>query len=714
MNLTVPDDASADRPNSSSRQGNSDRSNRKSKRNGFSKPKKLSVRVVGRDSDGELLGTPTYWRKNRFGPLPTVLVIPNDRDNLYPVGIGSIVEVKVVNVPLGPEATLAGKVTKVRDPDEHRFLAVVEKKVKGLFLVPVDRNSSPVELRQVDLNGAEVGDLVTAELIDRRWHSLRGAVCEKLCAMNSEYAVSQIAVHKFKIPHKFSEDALTEANAVKPEALDGREDWRSTSFITIDPASAKDHDDAVHAELDTDTENSGGVVIQVAIADVAHYVRPDSAMDREAELRGNSVYFPDRVIPMLPERISNDLCSLREGEDRPALAVRMVFDRNGRKIHHSFHRVVMRSHAKLSYQQAQSAIDGSTDATTAPLLKSVLQPLWKAYAILQRNRENRSPLDLELPERKLELKPDGTVDRVIVLERLDAHKLIEEFMIQANVAAAETLEKKRKALLYRIHDAPSLEKLESLREFLQSIDIKLAKGQTLRPAVFNNILHKVANTPHETMVNEVVLRSQSQAEYNPSNIGHFGLNLHRYAHFTSPIRRYADLTVHRGLISAMGFGNDGQPEGFEAQVENLGSQISNHERRAMAAERETVDRLTAYWIAEQSETKFSGRISGVIKSGLFVQLDNTGIDGFVPVSKIGFDYYLYQEATHSMIGEASGEGFQLGDNVEVKVAEVVPYSGSIRLDILSDGRKIQQVSTRKKRNGGKADGHRRRRGRRRK
>ncbi len=365
----------------------------------------------------------------------------------------------------------------------------------------------------------------------------------------------------------------------------GREDWRALPFVTIDPPDAKDHDDAVLAEPDTAPDNEGGFIVTVAIADVASLVAPGSAMDREALDRGNSVYFPDRVVPMLPERVSTDLGSLRPGEERPALAVRMVLAADGRKLRHRFHRVMIRSAAKLSYAQAQAAIDGACDETTGPLLAPVLEPLWAAYRVAVRAREERSPLDLDLPERKLVLKPDGTVDRVVVPTRLDAHRLIEEFMILANVAAAETLEEKRQALVYRVHDEPSLTKLNALSEFLQTIGIKLAKGQVQRPAQFNGILSRVRGTDHEHLVNEVVLRSQAQAEYAVENYGHFGLNLRRYAHFTSPIRRYADLIVHRALIRALDLGQDGLADAAPKELgedggADLGGGAARHGGRA--------------------------------------------------------------------------------------------------------------------------------------
>jgi ribonuclease R len=387
---------------------------------------------------------------------------------------------------------------------------------------------------------------------------------------------------------------------------------------------------------------------------------------------------------MLPERISNDLCSLKEGADRPALAVRMVFAADGHKIRHTFHRVMMKSAARLAYPQAQAAIDGRPDDKTGPILDPILKPLWQAYAVLKRGRDSRQPLELDLPERKILLKPDGTVDRVVVPERLDAHKLIEEFMIQANVAAAETLEAKRQKLVYRIHDGPSLAKQESLREFLATLNLSLARGAQLRPSQFNTILERVRGADNEALVNEVVLRSQSQAEYSPGNIGHFGLNLRRYAHFTSPIRRYADLVVHRALISALGLGKDGLTRGEEERLEETSALISASERRAMAAERQTIDRLIAAYLAEKIDETFDARISGVAKAGLFVQLPVYGADGFIPVSSLEGDYYIYDEAVHTLFGERTGKGYQLGDRVEVRLVEVAPLAGAMRFEMLTD------------------------------
>jgi ribonuclease R len=485
----------------------------------------------------------------------------------------------------------------------------------------------------------------------------------------------------------FRRDTETEAAAAKPATLSGREDWRHMPLITIDPPDAKDHDDAVHAEKDTAANNHGGFIITVAIADVSQYVTPGSALDREALVRGNSVYFPDRVVPMLPERISNDLCSLRPREDRAALAVRMVIGADGRKRSHMFHRIMMRSAAKLSYEQTQLAIGGRTDEVTEPLIKPVLEPLYAAYEALTRARTERQPLDLDLPERKILLKHDGTVDRVVTPERLEANRLIEEFMILANVAAAETLEKARVPLIYRVHDEPGIEKIHAMREFLASLQIPFAKAGSLRPEQFNHILARVKGGDNEQLINEVVLRTQAQAEYAAENYGHFGLNLRRYAHFTSPIRRYADLIVHRGLIRALKLGSDGLPEGIDVKMlAEISAQISATERRAMLAERETKDRLIAHFLADRIGATFDGRISGVTRAGLFVKLSDTGADGFVPARTIGNEYFRFEETARSMVGNRSGETYRLGDAVTVKLVEAAPVAGALRFEILSDGR----------------------------
>lgn len=640
--------------------------------------------IFGRDADGVLLAHPTEAVGNGE---PPVIAIRVSRGGGGPIpGVGDRVLAKTFPTDDATGPAYTGRVMKIFEKRTEAVLGVFRVLQDGTFRIePVERRQPELVVDKEFQNGAKNGDLVEVEPARASRYGLpRAKVLAVLGSLTSEKAVSMIAIHAHDIPHIFPADVIAEAEAVKPATLAGREDWRDLPLVTIDPADAKDHDDAVFAISDPDEKNPGGVVVTVAIADVAAYVRYGSALDREALKRGNSVYFPDRVVPMLPERISNDLCSLREGQGRPALAVRMTFSADGRKLRHSFHRIMMKSAAKLAYSQAQAAIDGAPDDKTGPILDTVLKPLWGAYAVVKRGRETRQPLELELPERKILLKEDGTVDRVVVPERLAAHKLIEEFMIQANVAAAETLEAKRQALVYRIHDAPSLAKQESLREFLQTLGLSLARGAQMRPNQFNGILDRVRGADHEGLVNEVVLRTQMQAEYSPSNIGHFGLNLKRYAHFTSPIRRYADLIVHRGLIAALGFGAGGLTQDEAERLEEVSALISATERRAMAAERDTVDRLIAAHLAERVDDRFDARISGVTKSGLFVQLPQYGADGFIPVSSLEGDYYIYDETARSLFGERTGKGYQLADRVEVRLIEVAPMAGAMRFEMLTD------------------------------
>ena len=654
-------------------------------------PPTLLADVTGRDSDGELLATPAEWDAETQGTAPKIRIrLPRYPKPGTAAGIGDRALLRIEPDANDEAHAYIGRVIKIIDHAKSRVLGIFHALPGGGGrLVPVDKKQAGRELNiaKADTGGAEDGDLISVDLVRSRGFGLAsGRVKERLGSLATEKAISLIAIHAHDIPMAFSPAALKEAEAAAPATLQGREDWRDIPLVTIDPPDAKDHDDAVHAVPDDDPANKGGYIVHVAIADVAFYVRPGSALDRDALLRGNSVYFPDRVVPMLPERISNDLCSLRPGEARGALAVRLVIGPDGRKRSHTFHRVLMRSAAKLNYAQVQTAIDSHPDDATGPLLEPILKPLYAAYALVKRARDEREPLELDLPERKIVLKPDGTVDRVVTPERLDAHKLIEEFMILANVAAAETLEKKGLPLIYRVHDEPTVEKVHNLQEFLKTLDISFAKSGALRPSVFNRVLTKIKGHDSEHMVNEVVLRSQAQAEYAAENYGHFGLNLRRYAHFTSPIRRYADLVVHRAIIRALGLGAGALPE--TETIETLGevaAQISATERRAMKAERETVDRLIAHHLADRIGAVFQGRISGVTRAGLFVKLSDTGADGLIPIRTLGTEYFNYDEARHALVGTRSGAMHRLGDVVEVRLVEAAPVAGALRFELLSEG-----------------------------
>jgi ribonuclease R len=639
--------------------------------------------ITGRDSDGELVARPTEWDEDAHGAPPVIQIVTPRRarpDEIAGIGDRALVRIQRT----GEETT--GRVIKLIDRTKHRALGIFRGLPDGGGrLVPIDKKQLGRELAIAPhaTAGAVDGDLVAVEVMRQGRFGLSASkVVERLGSLKSERAVSVIAIHAHDIPHKFSQAVLTEAETARSASLAGREDWREVPFVTIDPPDAKDHDDAVHAVPDPDLRNPGGFLVSVAIADVAHYVRPGSELDREALRRGNSVYFPDRVVPMLPERISNDLCSLRPNQDRAALAVRLVIGSDGRKRSHTFHRVRIRSAARLNYEQAQLAVSGRTDEITEPIVEPILRPLYAAYRAVLHARNERGPLDLEIPERKIVLKSDGTVDRVIMPERLEAHRLIEEFMILANVAAAETCERAKTPLMYRVHDEPSPEKLNALREFLATLDISLPKGGTLRPDGFNRILERVKGRDVDRLVNEVVLRTQAQAEYSSDNFGHFGLNLRRYAHFTSPIRRYADLVVHRALIRAVKLGADGSPEGLDTRgLAEIAANISATERRAMKAERETADRLIAHFLADRVGAIFDGHISGVTRAGLFVELDETGADGFIPARTIGEEYFRFEEGARAFVARSAT--YRLGDPIIVELVEAAPVAGALRFKIVS-------------------------------
>ena len=472
-----------------------------------------------------------------------------------------------------------------------------------------------------------------------------------------------------------------------------REDLRHLPLVTIDPADARDHDDAVYAKPDDNPKNPGGFIVWVAIADVAHYVTPGSALDREARHRGNSSYFPDRVVPMLPDRLSGDLCSLHEGVPRACMAVRLVLNARGEKIGHRFTRALMKSHASLNYTEVQQAQDGQPNEKCAPLLEEVIKPLYAAWEATQLARKDRQPLELDLPERKIVLGDDGKVASVNFYERFDAHKVIEEFMIIANVAAAEELNRLGRPLLYRVHEEPSPEKLEALREVAQASGFTLAKGQVLQTRHLNSLLGQAEGTEFDELMNITTLRSMTQAYYTPKNFGHFGLALKNYAHFTSPIRRYSDLIVHRALISGHGWGDDGLTPADIDRLEATAQHISDTERRSMMAERDTTDRYLAAYLSERVGNEFTGRINGIQRFGAFVKLDDTGADGLIPVGSIGAEYFLYDREAQTLTGERSGLVLGIGQRVTIRLSEAIPVTGGLMLELLEvEGRSLPRPS----------------------
>lgn len=647
-------------------------------------PEVTVVEVIDVDTDGEMLCRPVQWDSE--APPPRITLGPGNaaQPEGKALGVGERALVRLKAEGKNFEAQII------------RRLGAIPNKTVGVFrklgrigrVEPVDKKARhDFHVAESDTGGAVDGEIVVIEAMrDRAMGLPRAKVLERVGSASESRTVSLIAIHTHGIPDSFPQAVIDEALRAKPPALGNRVDLRQVPLVTIDPPDARDHDDAVWAALDDDAQNKGGFNAIVAIADVSHYVTPDSQIDREALRRGNSVYFPDRVVPMLPESLSADLCSLKEAQDRAIIACRMKFGADGRLKSHRFERALMRSAARLTYNEVQEALDGNPNVKTRPLLDNILRPLEACYRAMCKARDRRSPLDLDLPEHKIELGPDGRVKSIGVRERHDAHRLIEEFMIQANVAAAEALESKNTPLVYRVHAPPSPEKLQALGDFLETMDINLAPAQTVTTTMLNHILKAAADTPNRELINVVMLRSQSQAEYNPENIGHYGLSLKRYAHFTSPIRRYADLIVHRALVRAFGLGDGGLTDHEIGRLSKIAEDISAFERRAMAAERDSNDRYIAAFMSDRVGAEFAGRVSGVTRFGLFVRLAETGADGLVPVRSLGREFFHHDEKAHALVGEKSGLRYRLGDTVKVRVDEATPLTGGLRFTLLEGGK----------------------------
>ena len=638
--------------------------------------------VVERDVDGELW---VRWGKaDEKSPAPLARLAPLKKNvPQIPPGMGDRLYVRFETDTDGWVAHLI----KVLDQGAPRLVGVVRKGKREIRLESVSRKEKDsFILTGANLGVLEDGDVVVAAPVGgtHKYGPRPARVIEVVGREDSPKIASVMAIHSHGLPIGFQPATEEEARMAEPPGLGKRTDLRDLPFVTIDPVDAKDHDDAVYAQRDDDPANDGGWVVWVAIADVAHYVTANSSLDRDARDKGNSTYFPDRVEPMLPHVLSSGLCSLQEGENRATLAVRMVFDARGRKTGHQFFRGLMRSAAKLSYEQAQAAIDGNPDDKTGPILEALLKPLWAAHACLTRGRNIRQPLHINSSERRVHLDKDGNVTAIVPRVSLDAMQLIEEMMIQANVSAAETLEKHKVPLIYRVHEAPSLEKITNLADFLATLGLPWNKGEPPRTPRFNQLLDSQKDGPNAEIINEVVLRSQMQAVYGTENLGHFGLNLDHYAHFTSPIRRYADLSVHRGLIRALKLGDDGLSDYEIKTLKDTAEHITLTERRSMQAEREAIERYVAAFLHDKVGATFAGRITGVTRFGLFVRLDDTGADGIVPMTSLKDDYYIHDDVRHALIGERHGLRWRLGARVEVELMEAMPVTGGLVFKMMSE------------------------------
>ncbi|HEV2817845.1 MAG TPA: RNB domain-containing ribonuclease [Allosphingosinicella sp.] len=693
-------------------------------------PKVTVLRVADVDDTGRAWAVPERWEAE--GAPPRLRVMER-KGRGSALGVGDRM---LARTEEGRDGWVAHPMKKLLKGSEL-VLGVVHREGTSHWLRPVEKKERR-ELPITELGGAQAGDLVLAEKTGRP-PRLGARVDTILGDPFAPRSFSLIAIHKHGIPHEFPDEVLAEAERVARLDLGEREDLTHIPIVAIDPADARDHDDAVWAARDEDPANPGGWRAIVAIADVSFYVRPGSALDKEARKRGNSVYFPDRVVPMLPEILSAEICSLKEGEDRAALACHLQVTKAGALKSWRFTRARVRIAANIAYEDAQAAIDGeggrievSSPTCAMPEIPSpmldLLKPLWACWRALYAAREKRGPLELDLPERRVMLDEKGRILSVAPRERLDAHKLIEDYMIAANVAAAKALEARRMPVMYRVHEPPSREKLVALKDYLKTLGVEFALGQVVRPETFNRILERVREgseqqtlTRHSResgnpaasvrskapkkldprfrggdegrgdgrgeesailpQVMEQVLRTQTQAYYGPGNQGHFGLALGSYAHFTSPIRRYADLVVHRALVRAYGLGEGGLTQEEAAAMDVVGELISNLERRAMVAERETMDRYVAAYLADQVGALIKCRITGVQPFGFFAAVEELGGDGLVPAAILGDEYFRYDEASQSLIGEESGTTYTIGQRLTLRLAEAEPVSGSLRFEL---------------------------------
>ena len=641
-------------------------------------PSEAVVEVVALDDEGNAVAEPASWQGE--GPPPRIALTSGGKPA---PGVG---QRAVASIDPLTGGGWKGRVRRVLEAEERQAVGVFRRTARGERIQPADRRQAH-DWRAVVPPGLTLadGDLVLVQpLSRRRFGPVPARILRRLGRWQDAGAASLLAIAAHGIPTGFAVDALTEAEAAQPLAKENeREDLRHLPLVTIDDADARDHDDAVFAEPAADGKDGAAWHAVVAIADVAHYVRPGSALDRAARQRGNSVYFPDRVVAMLPERLSNHLCSLLPGHDRPCLAVHLWIAGDGELLRWRFARAVMRSAARLTYDRVQARRDGGASDRLAPgatdsLPDSLFDSLYGAYGALAQARERRGALDIERAERRVTLSPGGGVE-VAPRRRLASHRLIEELMIAANIAAAGALEARRVATIYRLHDRPAPEKADELRDFLESLGLRLRRSPALRPRDFAQVLKQAATSRHRHAIHEAVLRSQAQAEYGPERRGHFGLALAAYSHFTSPIRRYADLVVHWALIAALGLGAGGLADG--ADFARLGAHLTATERRAVWAEREAMDRYLASYLAERTGAVMAGRVAGLGRFGLIVRIDGIEADGLLPARRLPGGPFRFDERRRTLRGRDGT--WRLGDAIAVVLTEANPVSGGVTFDLAS-------------------------------
>lgn len=644
-------------------------------------PKVTVLKIVEIDGN-EAIGMPERWEAE--SPAPRLRI--KEKGRRAALAVGDRILARTEERGQGHIAYMMKKIAQSSD----MLLGIVEKDERDRFwLKPVDRKvrrSTAIS----DLGEAEVGNLVLAEPIGRGTQ-IKVQVKEVLGDPFAPKSFSLIAIHKFEIPLEFPSDVVSEAEQATKLKLSkqDREDLTDLSIVAIDPADARDHDDAIWAAPDDDADNVGGFKAIIAIADVSFYVRSGSKLDREAYKRGNSVYFPDRVVPMLPEALSTDVCSLKQDVDRAALACHLKIDAKGKIVSSRFTRAIVRLTGNIAYEDAQAAMNGDLEH---PMKALALEPLWACWKLLAKARDGREPLNLDLPEKRVVLDDQGRIAEIAIRERLDAHRLVEDYMIAANVAAAKMLESKKSPLIYRVHETPSREKLIALKDYLKSFDVSFAMGQVIKPSVFNRLIEQVGEAEILPLVMEQILRSQTQAYYGATNMGHFGLSLGSYAHFTSPIRRYADLIVHRALVSGCKL-EQPQPENdnipplsglskdMADKLDMISEKISQLERRAMKAEWETVDRYISAHLSDQVGQVLKCRITGVQNFGFFATVEELGGDGLVPVRTLGAERFDYDEQKQQLEGMDSGIVYNIGQKLDLRLVEANAATGSLLFEL---------------------------------
>lgn len=545
-------------------------------------------------------------------------------------------------------------------------------------LVPSDQRIAHDILIPTDARGgAATGQIVVVDIVQHptRQAPAIGHVKEVLGFEGGPGMEIEIALRKHQLPHEFSREAITEAERVaKPVAkkdLRGRKDLREVPLVTIDGETARDFDDAVYCE-----PQGKGFKLYVAIADVSHYVKPGGALDTEALDRGNSVYFPRRVIPMLPEALSNDVCSLNPRVDRLCMCCEMDISAKGEIARYEFYPAVMHSHARLTYTQVWEALSSPEDADeVVRALLPQLETLYQLYKILAKAREKRGAIDFETVETRMVFNDQGKIENIVRVERNDAHRIIEECMLAANVCASAFLEGNEQPALYRVHEGPTPEKLERLRGFLAEFGLQLSGGDDPQAKDYAKLLARVKDRPDAELLQTVMLRSLQQAQYAPESTGHFGLAYESYTHFTSPIRRYPDLVIHRAIRATLA-----QEPMKVRDLAALGKHCSMTERRADDATRDVEAWLKCFYMQDRVGEVFQGTISGVANFGVFVALDEVYVEGMVHISELGADYYQYDAGKHQLLGDRTRERFRLGDRMKVKLVRV--DMDSSRLDFV--------------------------------